>query len=207
MKIVVAANERLYHFFSAYAPQTGCSDQAKKEFWSLLDEKTAEVPPKDVIIVAGDLNGQINGTEPARTSVFKYLGSAIASDGGLMVEVNSRVSTAWSKWCSLTGVLCDKKIPERFKSKIYRAVIRQVSMYGDEDAALDGWVTRMNRVRNEDIRQKFDVAPIADWGKEDSVRMIGLELEVSGKRPRGRPKQRWSDTLHTDMKVTDVHPD
>ncbi|VDP22619.1 unnamed protein product [Heligmosomoides polygyrus] len=29
MKIVVAAKERLYHFFSAYAPQTGCSDQAK----------------------------------------------------------------------------------------------------------------------------------------------------------------------------------
>ncbi|VDO99023.1 unnamed protein product [Heligmosomoides polygyrus] len=39
MKIVVAAKERLYHFFSAYAPQTGCSDQAKNE----LDEKTAEV--------------------------------------------------------------------------------------------------------------------------------------------------------------------
>ncbi|VDP45943.1 unnamed protein product [Heligmosomoides polygyrus] len=42
MKIVAAAKERLFHFFSAYAPQTGCSDQAKDEFWSLLDEKTAE---------------------------------------------------------------------------------------------------------------------------------------------------------------------
>ncbi|VDP22625.1 unnamed protein product [Heligmosomoides polygyrus] len=29
---------------------------------------------------------KINGTELACTSVFKYLGSAIASDGGLMVE-------------------------------------------------------------------------------------------------------------------------
>ncbi|VDO64952.1 unnamed protein product [Heligmosomoides polygyrus] len=57
MKIVVAAEDRLYYFFSSYAPQTGCSDQAKDEFWNLLDEKTAEVPPKDVIIVAGDLNG------------------------------------------------------------------------------------------------------------------------------------------------------
>ncbi|VDP59064.1 unnamed protein product [Heligmosomoides polygyrus] len=44
-------------------------------------------------------------------------------------------------------------------------------------------------------------------GKEDSVRKIGLELEVSGKRSRGRPKQRWSDTLHMDMKVIGVHPD
>ncbi|VDO78449.1 unnamed protein product [Heligmosomoides polygyrus] len=63
MKIVVATRERLYHFFSAYAPQTGCSDQAKDEFWSLLDEKTAEVPPKDVIIVAGDLNGHVGATK------------------------------------------------------------------------------------------------------------------------------------------------
>ncbi|VDO86312.1 unnamed protein product [Heligmosomoides polygyrus] len=50
MKIDVAAKNRVYHFFSAYAPQTGCSGQAKDEFWNLLDEKTAEVPSKDVIL-------------------------------------------------------------------------------------------------------------------------------------------------------------
>ncbi|VDP15050.1 unnamed protein product [Heligmosomoides polygyrus] len=79
----------------------------------------------------------------------------------------------------------------------------------------------MDRIRNDVIRQKLGVAPIADkmcearlrWygdvlrGKEDSVRKICLELEESGKRLRGRPKQRWSDTLHKDMKVTGVHPD
>ncbi|VDO18685.1 unnamed protein product [Heligmosomoides polygyrus] len=74
---------------------------------------------------------KIEGTELARTSVSKYLGS-IASDGGLMVEVNSRVSAAWSNWRSLTGVLCDRKIPERLKSKIYRAVVRPGAMYGAE---------------------------------------------------------------------------
>ncbi|VDP12537.1 unnamed protein product [Heligmosomoides polygyrus] len=41
---------------------------------------------------------KVNGTELARTTVFKYLGSAVASDGKLMVEVNSCVSAAWSKW-------------------------------------------------------------------------------------------------------------
>ncbi|VDP01664.1 unnamed protein product [Heligmosomoides polygyrus] len=63
MKIVVAAKERLYHFFSAYTPQTGCSDKAKDEFWCLLDEETAEVLPKDVIIVPGDLNGHVGATK------------------------------------------------------------------------------------------------------------------------------------------------
>ncbi|VDP24842.1 unnamed protein product [Heligmosomoides polygyrus] len=76
-------------------------------------------------------------------------------------------------------------------------------------------VTHMDRIRNDAIRQKFGAARIADkmretrlrWyghvlrGKEDSVRKIGLELEVSVSRPRARPKQHWSDALHTDMKV------
>ncbi|VDP27594.1 unnamed protein product, partial [Heligmosomoides polygyrus] len=33
---------------------------------------------------------KVNGIELPRTAVFKYLGSAVASDGKLMVEVNSR---------------------------------------------------------------------------------------------------------------------
>ncbi|VDP03053.1 unnamed protein product [Heligmosomoides polygyrus] len=63
MKIVVTAKERLYQFFSTYAPQTGCSDQAKDEFWSLLDEKTAEVLSKGVIIVADYLSGHVGATK------------------------------------------------------------------------------------------------------------------------------------------------
>ncbi|VDP29120.1 unnamed protein product [Heligmosomoides polygyrus] len=31
---------------------SGCSDQAKEEFWNLLDEKTAEIPSKDVIMIS-----------------------------------------------------------------------------------------------------------------------------------------------------------
>ncbi|VDO26024.1 unnamed protein product [Heligmosomoides polygyrus] len=79
----------------------------------------------------------------------------------------------------------------------------------------------MDRIQNDAIRQKFGVAPIADkmwearlrWyghvlrGKEDSVRKIVLNFEVIGKGPKGRPKQRWSDTLHMDLKVAGVHPD
>ncbi|VDP12261.1 unnamed protein product [Heligmosomoides polygyrus] len=42
---------------------TACPDQAKDEFWSLLDEKTADVPSKDVTIVDGDLNGHVGATK------------------------------------------------------------------------------------------------------------------------------------------------
>ncbi|VDP34196.1 unnamed protein product [Heligmosomoides polygyrus] len=61
---------------------------------------------------------KVNIIELQRTSVIKYLGLAIASDGGLNVEANSRVSAALFKWRSLTEVLCDKKIPERLKYTI-----------------------------------------------------------------------------------------
>ncbi|VDO76195.1 unnamed protein product [Heligmosomoides polygyrus] len=39
---------------------------------------------------------KVTDIELPRTAFFKYLGSAVASDGKLMVEVNSRVSAAWS---------------------------------------------------------------------------------------------------------------
>lgn len=32
-------------------------------------------------------------------------------------------------------------------------------------------------------------------------------LEVYGKRYRGRPKPRWHDTLHLDLNIADVHSD
>ncbi|VDO68885.1 unnamed protein product [Heligmosomoides polygyrus] len=101
---------------------------------------------------------------------------------------------AWSKWRSLTGVLCDRKIPERLKSKIYRAVVRPVAMYGAEcwpatkevetrlsvmETKMLRWmagVTRMDRIRSDVIRQKFGVAPIADKMREARLRWYGHVL-------------------------------
>uniref|UniRef100_A0A7I4Z0K6 Transposase n=1 Tax=Haemonchus contortus TaxID=6289 RepID=A0A7I4Z0K6_HAECO len=40
---------------------------------------------------------------------------------------------------------------------------------------------------------------------DDSTSKIGLNLDVSGKRPRGRPKQRWLDTLHEDLRRVNIH--
>ncbi|VDP50259.1 unnamed protein product [Heligmosomoides polygyrus] len=180
---------------------------------------------------------KVNDIELPRTSAFKYLGSAAESDGNLMIGVNLCVSAAWSKWQSLTGVLCDRKIPERLKSKIYRTVVRPVAMYGAEywpatkevETRLNvmetlRWtagVARVDHIRNDAIRQTFGVAPIADKMREDqlqcyghilsgkghSVRKIDLNFEVIGKLDGGLPKQRWSDTIHMEMKVAGVHPD
>ncbi|EYC12765.1 hypothetical protein Y032_0046g1411 [Ancylostoma ceylanicum] len=82
-------------------------------------------------------------------------------------------------------------------------------------------ITRLDRICNQDIRQRFGVTPITDklrearlrWyghvlrAESDSVCKIGFNLDVTGKRPKGRPKQRWMDTLHADLKTVGMHPD
>ncbi|VDO96414.1 unnamed protein product [Heligmosomoides polygyrus] len=76
-------------------------------------------------------------------------------------------------------------------------------------------VTRLDRVRNDTIRQRFGDTSIVEKLREDrlrwyghvlrasgdSVRKTGLNFEVPGKRPRRRAKQRWLDSLHQDLKV------
>ncbi|VDO76727.1 unnamed protein product [Heligmosomoides polygyrus] len=82
-------------------------------------------------------------------------------------------------------------------------------------------VMRLDRIRNEAIRQKFGVAPIADkmsearlrcyshvlHGKEDSVRKRGLKSEAIVKLSRGRAKQPCCDTLNMVFKVAGSNPD
>ncbi|VDO22667.1 unnamed protein product [Heligmosomoides polygyrus] len=135
MKIVVAAKEQLYHLFSAYAPQTGCSDQAKDEFWSLLDEKAAKVPSKDVIIVAGDLNGHVGTTKDGyiRHGGFGY-GSRNADDFVLVKDRNRSLATD-AKIVPYETVApehrllnCTLKIPLQGRSKSSDVVHRESSV-------------------------------------------------------------------------------
>nr|CDJ84289.1 endonuclease-reverse transcriptase HmRTE-e01 [Haemonchus contortus] len=139
----------------------------------------------------------------------------------------------------MTGVLCNKNTPERLKPKIYRTAIRQVAIYGAEcwpttkevearlsvmETKMLRWTageTRLDRISNDAIRERFGVAPIVDkmrgarlrWNghapraKNDNVRKIGLNLDVSEKRSRGPLKQRWLDKLHEDLKAVNIHPD
>ncbi|EYC14190.1 hypothetical protein Y032_0041g392 [Ancylostoma ceylanicum] len=51
MKIVIVTLERRIHFFSTYAPQSGCLDNVKNDFWALTDQKTAAVATEDTVII------------------------------------------------------------------------------------------------------------------------------------------------------------
>ncbi|KAL0867448.1 hypothetical protein ABMA27_008235 [Loxostege sticticalis] len=144
-----------------------------------------------------------NQTQPLDTDVtldniklpqvhkFKYLGSMIADDGTIEADVTNRITTAWIKWRSLTGVLCDTKIPVRTKGKVYKTAVRPAMLYGSETWATKRthtqklhtaemrmlrWsvgVTMKDKVRNEHIRGSLKIAPIADKMVEARLRWYG----------------------------------
>lgn len=63
VKGLAAVVQRMQHFSSAYAPQSGCSERANNGCRALLDAKTAEVPSEEAVVVAGDLNGHAGAAE------------------------------------------------------------------------------------------------------------------------------------------------
>ncbi|EYC28780.1 hypothetical protein Y032_0007g3422 [Ancylostoma ceylanicum] len=65
---------------------------------------------------------EVDDNDLRRADYSEYLGSTLSADDNLVHEVVAHVNTAL-KWRSMTGVLCDKNISDRFKSKVYRAVV------------------------------------------------------------------------------------
>ncbi|GFO33970.1 hypothetical protein PoB_006047500 [Plakobranchus ocellatus] len=75
-------------------------------------------------------------------------------------------------------------------------------------------VTLEDKMRSDDIRKELGVCPIGEKARESRLRWFGhvmrrepenhlkqmLNLEVPGRRPRGRPKGRWRDGITRDMK-------
>ena len=56
----------------------------------------------------------------------------ICSKGGCTEAAKDRMEVAWCKWRELTGVTCDRKIPLKLKTKVYKTMIRPALLYGTE---------------------------------------------------------------------------
>ena len=79
-------------------------------------------------------------------------------------------------------------------------------------------MTRTDRIRNESIRGTAHVRCFGEKVREARLRWFGhvqrrdseyigrrmLELELPGKRSRGRPKRRFMDVVREDIKVVGV---
>ncbi|XP_026042711.1 uncharacterized protein LOC113033277 [Astatotilapia calliptera] len=133
----------------------------------------------------------IDGEDLAKVPHFKYLGSMISNDGDILLDVRARINAAWMKWRQVTGVLCDRRMPNRLKSKIYKSVVRPVALHGSEcwpatakheqalhtmEMRMLRWclgLTRWDHVMNTDVRKRMGIAPITDKMQEARLRWYG----------------------------------
>ena len=104
-------------------------------------------------------------------------------------------------WRELTGVICDKKVPLRIKSKLFRTVVRQVLLYGSESWAVGKkeeelvmktemrmlrWIAEVSRremLRNEEIRERCGDVDIAEKMREARLRWFGHVQRKEAEEP------------------------
>nr|XP_016478590.1 PREDICTED: uncharacterized protein LOC107799961 [Nicotiana tabacum] len=168
--------------------------------------------------------------EPSEVGRDVKIGSQ--RDGEIDGDVTHRIGAGWSKWRLASGVLCDKKVPQKLKGKFYRAVVRPAILYRAEcwpvknshvqrmkvaEMRMLRWMcrlTRLDKIKNEVIRQKVEMAPVDEKMREARLRWFGHvrrrspdapvrsceRLAVVGmRRGRGRPKRCWGEVIRHDM--------
>lgn len=139
------------------------------------------------------------GEELKQVNKFKYLGVTISDKGDSATAVRARVMAAWAKWRELAGVIGDRKMPRRLKTKLYSTIIRPVLLYGaeswtmgkKEERILEATEMRMlrrikgvtlkDKERSENIRKELGVDDINEKVREIRMRWYGhvMRMEVA----------------------------
>ena len=168
-----------------------------------------------------------------RVQEFCYLGNVFDCEGGVERAVRARVAAAWMKWRELSTLLTRDGIGVRTRGSIYSACIRPVLLYGSEtwtlterlNGVLRGCDRRMLRylagvrwqdgVSSEEVARRCGLEEVIRgmrlrWfghvvraGEESMLKQVE-ELEVAGRRPRGRPRKRWKEVVRQDMRVLGI---
>ena len=131
-----------------------------------------------VVQEEGDVS--LEGQIVPKKDIFRYLGSMLQRNGDIDADVSHRIKAGWIKWRLASGILCDRRVPQKLKGKFYRTTIKPAMLYGAEywptkiphvqqlsvaETRMLRWICghiRMDRVRNDDIRDRLEVAPIEE---------------------------------------------
>ena len=63
---------------------------------------------------------KMQGEEVTKVEDFKCLGSTVQSNGECGREVKKRVHAGCNGWRSMSGVICDRRVPARVNGKVYK---------------------------------------------------------------------------------------
>jgi hypothetical protein len=123
---------------------------------------------------------RLDGQVVPKKDIFRYLESMLQKDGDIDEDLSHRIKVIWLKWRQVSGVLCDPRVSLKLKGKFYRTVIRPAMLYGAEcwptkrrhvqqlsvtEMRMLRWIcgnTRRDRVQNDDIRERLEVAPVEE---------------------------------------------
>ena len=117
------------------------------------------------------LNGEQSGAEDC----FKYLGSQVAADGGCERDVVHSTNEGYRAWGGLKSVLSNRELGIKAKKCLYEGVIVPTALYRAEAWGMRSaerrkvnvlemkclrslvGVSRMGRVRNEEVRRRGEI--------------------------------------------------
>ncbi|KAK8918583.1 hypothetical protein KSP39_PZI021505 [Platanthera zijinensis] len=112
-------------------------------------------------------------------------------DGSVNKDVIHRIQAGLLKWRGASGTLSDRKVSSKLKGEFYHTAIRSTMLYGSECWTMNcvhdqkmgvlemrvlWWMfghTRLDKIKNECIRDKTRVAPIAEKIREAWLRWFG----------------------------------
>src|SRR5680860_1326697 len=115
----------------------------------------------------------------------------LQKDGDIDEDVSHRIKTGWMKWRQASGILCDRRVPQKLKGRFYRTAIRPAMLYGAEcwptkrrhiqklgvaEMRMLRWIcghTRKDQIRNDDIRERGGVATIEEKLVQHRLRWFG----------------------------------
>ena len=72
----------------------------------------------------------------------------LQKDGDIDENVRHRISAGWLKWRQVSGVLYDRRVPQKLKGKFYRTAICPVVLYGAEC-----WLTKRRHVQQLSVAE------------------------------------------------------
>ena len=172
------------------------------------------------------MNVILNGEVLEEVDRFKYLGSVVAANGGIEADVCHRVNEGCKMLGALKGVMKCRGLGMNVKKVLYEKVIVPTVTYGSECWGMKvserqklnvfemrclrsmAGVSRMDRVRNEVVRQRTGVEielgtrvdmNVLRWfghvERMENERLLKrvMNARVNGRGARGRPRLGWMD--------------
>ena len=117
----------------------------------------------------------LNDEPLEKVDCFKYMGSQVAADGGCESDVVHRMNEGYRAWGALKSVLSNRGSGIKAKKFLYEGVIVPTALYGAEAWCMRSakrrkvnvlemkclrslvGVSRMDRVRNEEVRRRAGI--------------------------------------------------